>query len=607
MSLVLGISAYYHDSAATLIDDNKILSAIQEERFSRIKNDQNFPILAIKNILKQNNISLRDISSIVFYEKPLIKFERIIETSLLNVPKGFRQFKASMPIWIKDKLFLKRKIFKELHSIDKDFDISKIKFSSHHLSHAASAFFPSPFKKASIITIDGVGEWSTTTVAEGNENHIKILKEIRYPHSLGLLYSSFTYFLGFKVNSGEYKLMGLSPYGEPTFRDKIMNNLINIYDDGSFKINQKYFSYSTSDIMINKNFCDLFGIKPKLPEENFTKIHLDIASSIQSVLNEAIMNLVKSVKNELQSDYLCLSGGVALNCVSNYHIQKSNLFKKIWIQPAAGDAGGALGAAYAYKFHFENKKRNVDKKDSMNRALLGPSYTDDEILKVIRKFKLKYERYETDDLITKVAKILESQKYLGFFQGRMEYGPRSLGSRSILADPRGKDVQKMLNLKIKFRESFRPFAPAILSDLSEKYFDNQQESPYMLSTYELKNNNKKKVDIDKNLDIKSQLKNIKSEFPAITHVDFSSRVQTVDKHSNELFYKLLLKFYEITGCPILLNTSFNVRGEPIVCSPKDAINCFISTNLDYLVIGKYIIKRDEKFPEVKFLKNNYLD
>lgn len=607
MSFILGISAYYHDSAIVLIKDDNIIFASQEERFSRVKNDHNFPILTLKYLLKKNKISLKDISSIVFYEKPLIKFERIIETSLINVPWGFNQFKYSMPIWIKDKLFMRKKIYNELCLIDSSFDISKIKFSSHHLSHAASAFFPSPFKESAVLTLDGVGEWSTTTISSGNENKLNILKEIRYPHSLGLLYSAFTFYLGFKVNSGEYKLMGLSPYGEPVYTDKILSNLININSDGSFYINQKFFSYSTSDIMINEKFCDLFGLKPKKPDDNFNQIHLDLASSIQNVLNIAIMNLIKVVKDELKTDYLCLSGGVALNCISNYQIQKSNLFKKIWIQPAAGDAGGALGAALAYYYLSKGKKRIINKNDSMSRSLLGPSFSDTEISKIIEDSNLNYKAYSTEELISKTAKILQSGFYVGFFQGKMEFGPRSLGSRSILADPRGKNVQRDLNLKIKFRESFRPFAPAILSKLSKNYFDNQQESPYMLSTYEIKEEYRVNSDIDKKLDIKSQLDKIKSKFPAITHVDFSSRVQTVDEFSNKLFYKLLLKFYKNTDCPILLNTSFNVRGEPIVCTPQDAIRCFLNTNLDYLVIGNFIIKKDERSPKIEYLKTDNLD
>ncbi len=608
MSLILGISAYYHDSAAALIDDNKIISAVQEERFSRVKNDQSFPILAIKNILETNQLNLNDVDAVVFYEKPLIKFERIIETILFNSPKGFKNFKMSFPVWIKEKLFLKRTIKNELRTIDHNFDKSKIKFSSHHLSHASSAFFPSPYEKAIILTIDGVGEWSTTTIGLGNGSEISIIKELRYPNSLGLLYSAFTYFLGFKVNSGEYKLMGLSPYGNPKYTKIIFDNLITLNDDGSFIINQKYFSYSKSDRMINKKFCDLFGILPKNPSDEFTQVHLDIAASIQEVLNHVVITIAKNAYHEYKIDYLCLSGGVALNCISNYEIQKIGIFKGVWVQPASGDAGGALGAALAYKHLYEKKIRKISNEDSMSRSLLGPSYEDSQIKKFLDGFGLDYNLHTNDiDLVNKTAEILKEGKFIGFFQGRMEYGPRSLGSRSILADPRGTEVQKKLNLNIKFRESFRPFAPAILANVCKQYFDNEQLSPYMLSTYKIRDKFRKKFNLNNIKSINGLINEKKSDFPAITHVDYSSRVQTVDKFSNKIFYELLDKFYKITGCPILLNTSFNVRGEPIVCSPLDAINCFMKTNLDFLVIGKFIVKRPEGMGQIKFLISKTLD
>ena len=608
MSLILGISAYYHDSAVVLIDDDKIISAVQEERLSRVKNDQSFPILAIKNILDSNKLSLNDVDAVVFYEKPLIKFERIIETILFNAPRGFKNFRMSFPIWIKEKLFLKNTILNELKTIDPNFNNSKIKFSSHHLSHASSAFFPSPYEKAIILTIDGVGEWSTTTIGLGNGSEIKIVKELRYPNSLGLLYSAFTYFLGFKVNSGEYKLMGLSPYGKPKYSKLIFDNLINLNDDGSFSINQKYFSYSKSDRMINKKFCDLFGILPKNPSEEFTQAHLDIASSIQEVLNHVVTTIVKNAYREYKIDYLCLSGGVALNCITNYEIQKMGIFKGVWIQPASGDAGGALGAAMAYKYLYEKKIRKINNEDSMSRSLLGPSYEDNQIQKLLEDFGLNYNLLANDiDLVNQTVEILKEGKFIGFFQGRMEYGPRSLGSRSILADPRGTKVQKKLNLNIKFRESFRPFAPAILANVCHQYFDNDQLSPYMLSTYKIKDKYRKEFNSINLKTINEIINEKKSDFPAITHVDYSSRVQTVDRFSNKIFYELLNKFYKDTGCPILLNTSFNVRGEPIVCSPSDAINCFMKTNLDYLVIGRFIVKRPKEIGQIKFLINKALD
>jgi len=607
LSLILGISAYYHDSSAALIQDGNIICAVQEERFSRIRHDQSFPEKSIRYILLENNILLNDLEAVVFYEKPLIKFERIIETNLSNVPYGFKNFKNALPLWIKEKLFQKNEIIDILKGLDSTFNSKKLKFSSHHLSHASSAFFPSPFKEAAILTLDGVGEWSTTTVGIGKDNHIKILKEINYPHSLGLLYSAFTYFLGFKVNSGEYKLMGLSPYGKPKYSNLILDKLISVNLDGSFILNQEYFSYSTSDRMINQKFCNLFGIEPKLPDEEFKTIHLDIAASIQDVLNKVVLRIAKNVKKSLQVDYLCLAGGVALNCVTNYQIQKENIFKKVWIQPAAGDAGCSLGCALAYYYLNKSNKRIVKEQDSMNRSLLGPSFNDDYISKCIESFGLPHEKLNYEELINKTARIINEGYCIGFFQGRMEYGPRALGSRSILADPRNLEIQKKVNVNIKFRESFRPFAPAILSEQSREYFDNNQESPYMLSTYSLNQKYRKDFDRSRNSSIRKQLDVIKSNYPAITHVDYSSRLQTVDKYSNKAFYDLLKEFYKITKCPMLLNTSFNVRGEPIVCTPEDSISCFLKTNLDYLVIGNYLVKKDNNFKKIEHPENLTLD
>jgi carbamoyltransferase len=606
--IILGISCYYHDSSSCLIKDGEILAASQEERFTRIKHDSNFPIESIKSNLKINNLEAKDIDCVIFYEKPFVKFERILETYLNFIPWGFKNFSTSMPLWIKDKIFQKKNLIDELNSLDKKILWKdKIFFSNHHLSHAASAFFPSKFEKAIILTMDGVGEWSTSSVHIGDKNQIIPYKEINFPDSLGLLYSAFTYFLGFKVNSGEYKVMGLAPYGEPKYVDQIKKFLIDIKQDGSFKMNMQYFEYCNGLKMTNKKFNKLFGIKNRKPEETIKQVHMDISSSIQKICEEIIIKICKHLSEKLQIDNLCLAGGVALNCVANGIIQKQKIFKNIWIQPASGDAGGALGAALAlYYLGFEND-RKVEKNDQMKGSYLGPSYKPDEIKKELQNVGANFEFLEKKLLIKKIAKELANEKIVGWFNGRMEYGPRALGSRSILADPRSKNMQKNLNLKIKYRESFRPFAPSILIEDLENWFDLNTESPYMLMVGNLKD--KKKINNfieDKTSKGFDKLRNINSEIPSVTHVDLSSRIQTVNGKYNEDFYELIKSFKEKTGCPILINTSFNIRGEPIVCTPHDAFKCFMGTDLDILVIENYILYKENQNPDLKInLKAEY--
>jgi carbamoyltransferase len=601
-SLLLGISAYYHDSSVALLKNGIIAYASQEERFSRKKHDASFPSRAIKDLLNSNNINLDDIDKIIFFEKPFLKFERLIETYLAFAPRGFKQFLFSMPIWLKDKLFMKNQIINQLKLIDKNFDEKKIFFSEHHLSHAASAFFPSPFEESLIFTADGVGEWTTTSVAVGKSNQIEIKKEINFPNSLGLLYSAFTYYCGFKVNSGEYKLMGLAPFGKPLFVDKIKKNLIDVKEDGSFRLNQKYFSYSTGFKMTNNNFDKLFGRPRRSPESSIVKFYMNIASSIQNVTEEILLKILLSLKKEFKAKNLCMAGGVALNCVANGLIQKK-VFKNIWIQPASGDAGGALGAALAF-WHLKLKnKRNINKPDSMNGSFLGPQFKEKEIEGRLKKIGANYEAHGEEKLILKTARLLAKGKAIGWFQGRMEFGPRALGARSILADPRKINMQKQLNLKIKFRESFRPFAPSILEKYSKQWFDLDCLSPYMLLVANLKKNKLLKQKTEKDFNLNS-INNLRSVIPGVTHVDNSARVQTVGLRTNSRFYKLLDEFYKITKTPILINTSFNIRGEPIVCTPEDAFRCFMGTDLDILIIGNFIL---EKSKQKKSLNKKYTE
>ena len=596
MTSILGISAFYHDSAAALIIDGTIIAAAQEERFSRKKHDARYPFHAIKYILSEANLKLTDIDHIVFFEKPFLKFERLLETYLAFAPKGFKSFSLSMPIWLKEKLFQKKYLFDLLKNQDENFnDIEKIAFSEHHYSHAASAFYPSPFEEAVVLTLDGVGEWATTTVAIGKKNDLKIIKEMHFPHSLGLLYSAFTYYTGFKVNSGEYKVMGLAPYGQPIYKNLILEKLIDLKEDGSFKLRMEYFNYATGLTMTNKKFSDLFGEPVRdSKKDQLTQFHMDIAASVQAVTEEIILKLTKSISNEYKIKNLCLAGGVALNCVANGKILKNNIFKNIWIQPAAGDAGGSLGAALGY-WHKELGKERKHYKDQMRGSYLGPSFNNNEIEATLKSMNAKFIKLEDEKLIEAVSKELSNEKTVGWFQGRMEFGPRALGSRSIIADPRSEKMQKELNLKVKFRESFRPFAPSILIEDVSKWFELDQESPYMLLVADVKKelqipmseNNKKLFGINK-LNIK------RSSIPAVTHVDYTARIQTVHKETNQKYYSLLKKFKEITGCPILVNTSFNVRGEPIVCSIKDAFSCFMGTNLDILVCENFILYKDKQ-------------
>ena len=596
MTSILGISAFYHDSAAALIKDGKIVAAAQEERFSRIKHDQKYPFNAIKYILDEANLKLNEVDHIVFFEKPFLKFERLLETYMAFAPKGFKSFSMSMPIWLREKLFQKKFLFDKLKQHDENFnDISKIKFSEHHYSHAASAFYPSPFEEAIILTLDGVGEWATTTVAIGKKNKLEMVKEIHFPHSLGLLYSAFTYYTGFKVNSGEYKLMGLAPYGKPKFKNLILDKLLDLKEDGSFKLNMEYFNYTTGLTMTNSNFSRLFGHAVRDPNKDLlSQFHMDIASSIQAVTEEIVIKMTKDISTKYKIKNLCLAGGVALNCVANGKIKKEKVFNKIWIQPAAGDAGGSLGAALAY-WHHELDKPRVDFEDQMKGSYLGPKFGSDQIEKELKLLKAKYQKYDVKEVIFLTAKELANEKTIGWFQGRMEFGPRALGGRSILADPRSAKMQKQLNLKIKFRESFRPFAPSILREDLSEWFELDIDSPYMLLVSEVKKEKQIKMSKEDEKLFGIDKLNIKrSSIPAITHVDYSARIQTVHKETNSRYYDLLKEFKKNTNCPVLVNTSFNVRGEPIVCSVTDAFNCFMGTNLDILVIEDFILFKEQQ-------------
>jgi len=602
---ILGISAFYHDSAATVIIDGKIIAAAQEERFTRKKHDSNFPYKAIEFVLKYSNIKLLDIDHIVFYEKPFLKFERLLETYVAFSPKGFVQFAKAMPIWLKEKLFQKKILIDCLKNINKNFsEKNKVFFSEHHMSHAASAFFPSTFEKAIILTADGVGEWATTTVAIGNGNKIEIKKEIHFPHSLGLLYSAFTYYTGFKVNSGEYKLMGLAPYGEPKYSNLIKENLIDVKEDGSFRLNQNYFNYATGLTMTSEKFNDLFGQKPRdSKNEKITQFHMDIASSIQNVTEEIIIKIAKSLREEYNIDNLCLAGGVALNCVANGKILEKKIFDNIWIQPAAGDAGGSLGGALAL-WHIEmNNDRKVFNFDQMQGSYLGPEYSQSEIEKNLNEIGAHYEILNEEDLLDRTANDLSKGNAIGWFQGRMEFGPRALGGRSILGDPKSSTMQKNLNLKVKYRESFRPFAPSVLREDANSWFELNEDSPYMLLVANIKNEKQNKMsDEEKKLFGIDKLNIKRSEIPAVTHIDYSARIQTVHKETNKKYYNLIKKYKEKTGCPVLINTSFNVRGEPIVNTPDDAFNCFMGTELDNLAIGNCYLEKQKQDPK---LKTNY--
>ena len=606
--LILGISAFYHDSAVALIKDGEIIAAAQEERFSRIKHDASFPNMALNEILKFQKLSFHDIDYVVFYDKPLLKFERILETYLSDFPKGFRSFSMSIPIWLREKLFLKSFLLKELKNRNKEFKSNQILFSEHHMSHAASAFYPSPFNNALVLTLDGVGEWATGTIAIGKENNLEIIKEMHFPHSLGLLYSAFTYFIGFRVNSGEYKVMGLAPYGQPIYEDLILENLIDLKEDGSFKLNQKYFNYSSGLTMTNNKFSKLFGKSVRKPDsEDLEQFHMDMAASIQSVTEKIILKITKNIAQEYEIDNLCMAGGVALNCVANGKILRSGDFKNIWIQPAAGDAGGAIGAALAFWYEEKKNIRKINLEDSMNGAYLGPSYSDEKIEEELKQCGANYKKYTLDEILNNTAEYIAKDKAIGWFQGRMEFGPRALGNRSILGSATSPETQKTLNLKVKYRESFRPFAPSVLEEECYQWFELNSPSPYMLLVDEVKKENqiytKSKND---NLFGIDKLNLARSNIPAVTHIDMSARIQTVSSRTNPLYHKLLTAVKSKTGCPVLVNTSFNVRGEPIVASPKDAFMCFMGTELDYLVIGNFILDKKLQNPDLKEdYKNKY--
>ena len=611
MTSILGISAFYHDSAACILKEGNIIAAAQEERFSRKKHDSSYPRNAINFVLEYSNLKLSEVDKIVFFEKPFLKFERLLETYVAFAPRGFLSFAKSMPLWIKEKLFQKNQLFRKLKEHDKNYKSDQnMYFSDHHLSHAASAFFPSPFEEAIVLTADGVGEWATTTVAVGKNNNLEVKKEIQFPHSLGLLYSAFTYYTGFKVNSGEYKLMGLAPYGNPIYQDKI-KKLIDIKYDGTFRLNQNYFNYSTGLTMTNENFNNLFGQKPRKPQnDEITQFHMDIAASIQKVTEEIMIKLAKGIRKEYGIKNLCLAGGVALNCVANGKILKEKIFENIWIQPAAGDAGGSLGAALALWFSDKKNNRSVNPNDNMKGSYLGNEFDQEKIEEELNSCGAKFEILDYESLIDKTAELISNEKAIGWFQGRMEFGPRALGARSILADPRSDKMQKNLNLKVKYRESFRPFAPSILKEDLSSWFDQKVESPYMLIVSDIIKEKKIKMNEKQKKYFGIDKLNVKrSEIPAVTHVDYSARIQTVKRDTNRRYYDLIKKFKEKTGCPVLVNTSFNIRGEPIVNTPKEAFNCFMGTELDYLVIGNCLLDKSKQDTNLKkdYKKNFELD
>ena len=595
---ILGISAFYHDSASALIIDGNIIAAAQEERFSRKRHDAAFPENAINYCLEEAQVNLSSIDLVVFYDKPFLKFERLIETYLSFAPQGFLSFKTAIPIWLKEKLFQKNLLHKEFMKFSPDFDWkNKLLFSEHHQSHAASAFFPSPYSDAAILTMDGVGEWATTSLAIGTGNFLEVSKEIHFPNSLGLLYSAFTYYTGFKVNSGEYKVMGLAPYGEPKYIDTILEHLIDVKEDGSFRMDQSYFDYCTGLRMTNEKFHHLFGGKPRKPEEALEQKHMDLAASIQTATEEIMLKLTRNIAKITGQNNLCLAGGVALNCVANGKILRDSAFKNVWVQPAAGDAGGAIGAALSAYHMYKNKPRLKRKNrfDCMNGSYLGPKYSKNTVKERLSKMGAVFDFFDDDLLFSKTAQDLAKGKAVGWFQGRMEFGPRALGNRSILADPRSPTMQRTLNLRVKYRESFRPFAPSVLAEDAPSWFELDADSPYMLMVAELQSNRKHTPSSDeKKLFGLDRLNLVRSEVPAVTHVDYSARVQTVHKETNPRYYQLISAFKEITGCPILVNTSFNIRGEPIVCSPEDAFKCFMGTDIEILVVENCYLKKENQ-------------
>ncbi len=598
---ILGISAFYHDSAAALVRDGEIVAAAQEERFTRKKHDSGFPTNAAEFCLAQAGVPLTDIDYVVFYDKPFLKFERLLETYIAYAPRGLRSFQMAMPLWIREKLFQKTLLHDELQRLGPGFDWEqKLLFAEHHMSHAASAFYPSPFEEALILTMDGVGEWATTSVALGRGNKIEVLKEIHFPHSLGLLYSAFTYYTGFKVNSGEYKVMGLAPYGEPRYAQRIFDFLIDLKPDGSFRLNLDFFNFCTGLTMTNGKFDQLFQGSVRKPEEPLTQRHMDLAASVQHVLDEVVLRMTRSLAAETGVRNLCLAGGVALNCVTNGRVLRDGQFERIWIQPAAGDAGGALGAALSAYHQFKDQPRKVTGCDRMKGSYLGPEFSQSEIARRLTAAGARYEVLEDDALLDACAEALVDEKAIGWFQGRMEFGPRALGARSILADARSPRMQSVLNLKVKYRESFRPFAPSVLSELAGEWFDLDAESPYMLLVADVLESRRKKMTTDEEKLFGIEKLNVpRSDIPAVTHVDYSARIQTVHEQTNKRYHQLLRRFYDLTGCPVVVNTSFNVRGEPIVGTPEDAFRCFMGTEIDVLAIGNCFLRKEEQNPSLK--------
>jgi carbamoyltransferase len=602
---ILGISAFYHDSAAALVVDGEIIAAAQEERFTRKKHDPCYPSCAINYVLLEAGLTLEQVDHIVFYEKPFLKFERLLETYVAYAPKGLKQFNMAMPVWLREKLFLKGQLIKELKKLDEEFYAEKLLFGEHHFSHAASAFYPSPFEEAVVLTLDGVGEWATTTVAIGKGNKLEIIKELHFPHSLGLLYSAFTYYTGFRVNSGEYKVMGLAPYGESKYKDIILEKLIDLKEDGSFRLDQNYFNYATGLTMTNKKFSNLFGEPVRKPEsDQLTQFHMDIAASIQAVTEEVVLRMTRSLAEEYNIPNLCMAGGVSLNCVANGEILRDKSFKEIWVQPAAGDAGGALGAALSVWHKELDKPRTIDSTDSMKGSYLGPAYSQKDIEEILANCNAKFESLTEEEMLEQTSLALVEGKAVGWFQGRMEFGPRALGGRSILGDPRSETMQKTLNLKVKKRESFRPFAPSVLREDVGEWFELEYDSPYMLFVDGVKQSKRHQMSgEEKKLFGIEKLHIRRSEIPAITHVDYSARIQTVHKETNPKYHALISKFKEKTDCPVLVNTSFNVRGEPIVCTPEDAFRCFMSTEIDMLVVGNCVLQKQHQ--ELNLQKTYY--
>jgi carbamoyltransferase len=599
---ILGISAFYHDSAAAVVEDGRVVAAAQEERFTRKKFDASYPRHAISYCLSAGGINLKDVDFVVFYDKPFVKFERLLETYLTLSPRGFTSFRMALPLWLREKLFQKWLLAGELKTIEPNFDWdSSLTFCEHHLSHAASAFYPSPFDKAVILTLDGVGEWATTAAAIGDGKDLAIHKEIHFPHSLGLLYSAFTYYTGFKVNSGEYKLMGLAPYGTSKYEKIIRDNLIDLKPDGSFRLNLDYFNYCTGLTMTNRRFDALFGAPPRNPETGLEQKHMDIAASIQAVLEDAVLRLTRSLADETGMDNLCLAGGVALNCVANGRVLRDGRFRNIWVQPAAGDAGGALGAALAvYHIHEGQKRALPNAIDGMQGAFLGPEFDQSDIDKRLTAVGAHFSTVSRNDMLDMTAKALAGGEAIGWFQGRMEFGPRALGNRSILGDPRSPTMQKTLNLKVKYRESFRPFAPSVLREELANWFDLNVDSPYMLMVAPVAQPHVRDMGPEEQaLFGIDKLNVVRSSIPAVTHVDYSARVQTVHRDTNPIYHELISRFHRLTGCPVVINTSFNIRSEPIVCTPEDAFRCFMGTDLDLLVVGNSMLRKQDQDPMLK--------